>query len=185
MKIMMAGDETYGLARAIKERWTDTLSCSRKTGYDLTDPQVWSRVAEESLNYEVFINCSALWRFNQSLLVAKVWELWDSKKKSGQMIHIGSTADTGVRPGAWLYPVEKAALKSLNRNLSYSAIGNGRIRSTLLSTGYISTPKVEEKHPDKLKLDPYYIVDIIDWVIKQPKTVNINEISLDPIQAKL
>ncbi len=100
------------------------------------------------------------------------------------MIHIGSTADTGHRPGAWLYPVEKAALKTLNRNLTYSAIGNGRIRSTLLTTGYISTPKVEDKHPDKLKLNPYYIVDTIEWILRQPEGVNINELSLDPIQAK-
>ena len=183
MRFIMAGDEAYGLGQAIKAQWPSVHSCSRKTGYDLSDPATWARVAEESLDYDVFINCSALWRFNQSLLASKVWEVWEAKKKIGHMIHIGSTADTGIRPGAWMYPVEKAALKTLNRNLTYMAIGQGRIRSTLISPGYLSTPKVEDKHPDKVKLDPRYIVQVIDWVIQQPSGVNINEISLDPIQS--
>jgi NADP-dependent 3-hydroxy acid dehydrogenase YdfG len=180
----MAGDEQYGLGRALKARWPELRACSRKTGYDLSDPQTWNRVAEESLDYEVFLNCSSLWRFHQSLLAAKVWEIWDGKKKSGRMIHIGSTADTGVRAGAWMYPVEKSALKTLNRNLSYAAIGEGRILSTLISPGYLRTPKVEEKHPDRMKLDPEYIADVVEWVLKQPPEVQINEISLDPVQRR-
>lgn len=184
LKIIVAGDGEYGLGKALRARWPHARYCSRKTGYDLCDSSVQARFAEESLEYEVFINCSSLWRFNQSLLAAKVWEVWTERGKSGQMVHLGSTADTGFRGGAWMYPIEKSAIQTLNRNFSYSAIGSGRIRSTLISPGYISTEKVEQKHPTKVKLEPSYIVKVIEWVLNQPEDININEISLDPIQRK-
>lgn len=184
MKIIIAGDGEYGLGGALRRRWPEAKFCSRKTGYDLCQPEQWARLAEESLSFDVFISCSSLWRFHQSLLIAKVWETWKSQRKRGQMIHMGSTADTGLRGGTWMYPVEKSALKVLSRNLAYSAVGDGEIRSTLLSPGYLNTPKVESKHPERKKIDPEYIVDIIDWLIRQPPHININEISLDPVQAR-
>lgn len=183
-KVIIAGDQEYGLGQALKKQWPEAKLCSRKTGYDLCDDKAQNSFAEESLNFDVFINCSSLWKFNQTLLSAKVWDLWSEKSKEGHFIHLGSTADTGYRGGSWMYPIEKTALKTLNRNLSYSAIGNGKIKSTLISPGYLSTSKVNEKHPTKAKLQTAYIVEVIKWVLEQPHSVNINEISLDPIQAE-
>lgn len=39
-----------------------------------------------------------------------------------------------------------------------------------------------KKHPDRKLIDVEYIAEIILWLIRQPEYVNINEISLDPIQ---
>jgi NADP-dependent 3-hydroxy acid dehydrogenase YdfG len=39
-----------------------------------------------------------------------------------------------------------------------------------------------KKHPERKLIDTEYIAEIVLWLIKQPEYVNINEISLDPIQ---
>jgi NADP-dependent 3-hydroxy acid dehydrogenase YdfG len=40
-----------------------------------------------------------------------------------------------------------------------------------------------KKHPDRKLLDTSYIAELIVWLLNQPEYVNINEISLDPIQS--
>jgi NADP-dependent 3-hydroxy acid dehydrogenase YdfG len=39
-----------------------------------------------------------------------------------------------------------------------------------------------KKHPDRQLIDVEYIADVVLWLLNQPEYVNINEISLDPIQ---
>jgi NAD(P)-dependent dehydrogenase (short-subunit alcohol dehydrogenase family) len=181
MRIITTGNPTYGLAEAISRRLGGDFA-SRANGYDLCSDDGRKRFVETSHDYDVFINSAALWRFHQSLLLEAVWGSWSERGKTGHIISIGSTADTGVRSGKWLYPIEKKALKDLNRNMTYSSIGGNNIRVSLLSFGYLSTPKVEEKHPTKNKISCDQAVDIIEWVLKSPPTVNINEVSVDPLQ---
>ena len=45
-----------------------------ETGHDLCKRSVHQEIAEMSLEYDVFINCSALWRFNQTLLLQAVFK---------------------------------------------------------------------------------------------------------------
>ena len=42
----------------------------------------------------------------------------------------------------------------------------------------------QEKHPDRKCLDIKIAADYIKWLIDQPKHVNINELSIDPIQER-
>lgn len=181
MRTIVSGNPTYGLAEAIHRRLGGDFH-SRSNGFDLCSDHDRRRFVEASHGYDVFINCAALWRFHQSLLLEAVWDSWKNVGKTGHIISIGSTADTGVRGGKWLYPIEKKALKDLNRNLTYSAIGGSGIKVTLLSYGYLSTPNVEVKHPDKKKMTVDQAVDVIEWVLNAPPSLNINEVSLDPIQ---
>jgi len=104
------------------------------------------------------------------------------KNKSGYIINMGSTADTGVKGRTWRYPTEKKALKAYNRDLTYMTIGGSNIKTTLLSPGSLTTPSVIKKHPDRKLIDIEYVAETILWLINQPDYVNINEISLDPIQ---
>lgn len=181
MTTLTTGNPSYGLAQAIATVIGGDF-VSRSTGHDLTKDEVRKAVAEMSLGYDAFINCSALWRFHQSLVLETVWSRWKEAGKRGRIINIGSTADTGVRGGAWLYPIEKKALKDLSRNLTYSAIGGSGIAVTTISFGYLSTPSVERKHPDKKKIDPLDAARMVQWVLEQPLSININELSLDPVQ---
>jgi NADP-dependent 3-hydroxy acid dehydrogenase YdfG len=95
---------------------------------------------------------------------------------------MGSTADTGVKGRTWRYPTEKKALRDYNRDLTYMTAGGSNVKSTLLSPGSLTTENVMKKHPDRQLIDVEYIADVVLWLLNQPEYVNINEISLDPIQ---
>ena len=62
-------------------------------------------------------------------------------------------------------------------------LDKSNIKSTLISPGSLTTPSVMKKHPDRKLIDTSYIAEVILWLIQQPEYVNINEISLDPIQS--
>ena len=116
------------------------------------------------------------------MIAEQVYTKCIDKQKSAHIINIGSTADTGVKGRTWRYPTEKKALKDYNRDLTYMAIGGSNIKTTLISPGSLTTPSVMKKHPDRKLIDTDYIAELVLWLIKQPTYVNINEISLDPIQ---
>ena len=63
------------------------------------------------------------------------------------------------------------------------AQGGSNIKATCISPGSLTTPSVMKKHPDRKLIDTEYVAELILWLINQPEYVNINEISVDPIQA--
>jgi NADP-dependent 3-hydroxy acid dehydrogenase YdfG len=102
--------------------------------------------------------------------------------RKGHIINIGSTADTGVKGRTWRYPTEKKALKAYNRDLTYKAMGGSNIKTTLISPGSLTTTSVMKKHPDRKLIDVEYIAELVVWTINQPEYINVNELSIDPIQ---
>jgi NADP-dependent 3-hydroxy acid dehydrogenase YdfG len=156
---------------------------------DLSNLDEIRKFAQKSLEFDTYISCSCLFKFNQTLLLQAVVDCWRKNNHKGQIVVLGSTADTPVKGTEWLYPIEKKALKSYCRNLSFAALGgHGKppagYRITYLSPGYLDTPDANEKHPSVMKLELSYIAGMIEWILQQPLTVNISEISLDPIQEK-
>lgn len=184
MRILTTGNPAYGIAQAISEVIGGDFA-SRATGHDLCSDDGRNAFVEMSLGYDVVINSAALWRFNQSVLLEKLHTRWLEMGKKGHIISLGSTADTGTSGKSWLYPIEKKALRDLSRNLSYMAIGDCGIRVSYVSLGYVATPKVETKHPFKRKLQPNEVANLIKWVIDTPSHLNLNEISIDPIQTRV
>lgn len=183
MKILVTGNPNYGLAEGIKSHMGGDY-ISRSNGYDLCSDEGRNKAVEKSLEYNVFINNAALWRFNQTILLEKVWDAWKTNNHKGHIINIGSTADIIVRGTNWIYPNEKKALKAQSRNLStLSTWDCPNIRVTYIAFGSIDTPKVREKHPDRLFLTVDDASNTIKWVIDSPKHISINEISLDRIQS--
>lgn len=187
-KIIISGNKEYGLAKALFEKFPDARFISRTNeNYDLAKFDTRDEFAKISLDYDVFINCSALSNFRQTLLLQKVYQVWLENSKKGQIISFGSTADTPVKGTQWMYPIEKKALKSFCRNLSMASLGGhgsepSGIRITYLSMGYLATPNVEKKHPQVRKIDTGYIANLVEWVLSQPENVNLSEITIDPIQ---
>lgn len=188
-KMIVSGNATYGLGKSLSAKFPQAQFCSRTSGYDFLQESDRFRFAEESLSASVYISCSALDKFAQTLLLQTVVQTWEAKKHSGQIIVLGSSADTPVKGTSWIYPTEKKALRAYSRSLSQKVLGghgsasNG-IRVTYLSPGHLDTPEANKKHPEVLKLDCDYVTDVVAWLLSQPANINISELCLDPIQTK-
>lgn len=184
MKILIAGNPNYGLSKALKEKLSDADFCSRSHGnWDFSDPAMQRDFAQKSLNYDIVICVSCIWKFHQTLLVQEIAKLWMETKKEGYLIAIGSSADTPVKGTAWIYPAEKKALRAYCRQISQAIAGENTIpmKITYLSPGNMHTPKQDEKMPDTPKLDCDYVADVIKWLTVQPKDINISELCLDKV----
>ena len=188
-KILITGNRDYGLCEAICNLF-DTIddieyeTVSRSNGWILDKTEHQERLGEYLVenDFNIFINNSAMWKFHQTILAEVVHKKAMEAKHKCHMIHMGSTADTGVKGRSWRYPTEKKALRAFNRDLTYMAQGGSNIKTTLLSPGSLTTPNVIKKHPNRKLIDVEYIADVILWLLNQPEYVNINEISLDPVQ---
>lgn len=185
--IVVSGNSTYGLGKSLYKVFPDAKFCSRRNGFDFLKSQDRYLFAESTLAHSVYISCSGLEGFAQTLLVESVYRAWEKNNHHGHIIAIGSSADTPVKGVVTVYPIEKKSLRAYMRNLSQRVLGghgsrSNQIRTTYLSPGYLNTPAIEEKHPHIRKLDCDYVAEVIAWLLQQPKSVNLSEISLDPIQ---
>lgn len=188
-KIIVSGNKNYGLAKSIYEAYPKAKFLSRSNGdLDLTKDEDMEKFIQESINYDVYISCSYLPEFKQLILLAKLWAKWNSIKKKGQLIVLGSTADWVSQ--ARIYCAEKKALRDFCCRFGRNGSGGGPnlypgngIRITYLAPGMIDLPKQREKKGlDLAKLDPNYIVSVINWLIQQPENINIYELVMDPVQ---
>jgi NADP-dependent 3-hydroxy acid dehydrogenase YdfG len=188
-KILITGSRKYGLCEAICNLF-DTIpdieyeTASRSNGYHLDTNDGQKKLAEKYIegDFDVFINNSAIWKFQQVIVVEAVYNAMEEANRDGHIINIGSTADTGVKGRTWRYPTEKKALKAYNRDLTYKAMGGSNIKTTLISPGSLTTTSVMKKHPDRKLIDVEYIAELVVWTINQPEYINVNELSIDPIQ---
>ena len=188
-KVLITGNRNYGLCKSICNLFdtVDDISyttISRSNGWNLDVGPEQKRLADYFVDekFDIFINNSAIWKFHQIMIAEQVYAKCVEEKHSAHFIHMGSTADTGVKGRTWRYPTEKKALRDYNRDLTYMTMGGSNVKTTCLSPGSLTTPSVMKKHPDRKFLDTEYVADLILWLINQPDYVNINEISVDPIQ---
>jgi NAD(P)-dependent dehydrogenase (short-subunit alcohol dehydrogenase family) len=183
MKILMTGNANYGLAEKFSIVCPNTDFASRTNNYDLCNKDSRIRLAYDSLGYDVFINGSALYQFNQSLVLETVWKTWKENNKQGHIINIGSTVDRSTKGAEWIYPQEKKALKSMSHQYAMLGIwGGSGIRVSYISFGSLETKKVHEKHPDRKLMNVTQAAEYIKWIIDAPINININELHMDPIQ---
>jgi len=179
-KILIAGNSSYGLAYELAQLYPDAFFASRTTGYDLSTNNGQLKLAELVLDYDIFINCSALNKFSQTVLLDKVYKKCTENYTSPYIICIGSTTDRVKKGGAWLYNAEKKALRDYCNTLGINGVWQGGPKITLISLGTLSNMKF--KHPDRICLDITRAASYIKWLIEQPEDICINEISIDPLQ---
>ena len=185
MKILITGKRTYGVAQALFEHYPLATFIGRnESGHDLTDMAVQKDVAEISLEHDVFINCSALWRFNQTLLLQTVFQHCWEEKHPIHIINIGSTVERVTKGRVSNYGHDKEALK--NQSHEYSLVGvwneNAVVKCSYVSFGTMPTPNAMEQHPNRKKIELYEVADYIKWLVDQPKHLHVHELSVDPVQ---
>lgn len=182
MKILISGNRTYGLSAAIGRLYPGQVEfASRATGYDLTSHNGREAFAELSTSADVVVICAALWQFEQTVLLDSVSKACRKAGVAPHIIVVGSTTDRVKNGKAWLYNAEKKALRDYSNTLSLGGVwDSGLPKVSYISFGTLSNN--QEKHPDRKCLDIDEAAGYIKWLIEQPKYVNINELSIDPMQ---
>lgn len=180
MNVCITGNKLTGVSSALHSLYPDATFYSRSTGYDLTSGVDQKRCAEDAVNHDVFINCAALWKFNQTVLLDTVYKLAVERNPNLHIVCVGSTTDRVKNGKPWLYNAEKKALRDYCNTLSLGGVWGSTPKVTYISFGTLSNN--QSKHPDRRCMDLQSAALYIKWVIDQPKGVCINEISIDPMQ---
>jgi NADP-dependent 3-hydroxy acid dehydrogenase YdfG len=182
MKILISGNDQVGLSAAIGRLYPDEVTfASRTTGYDLCDHSAREAFSELSTTMDVVVVSAALWQFQQTVLLEHVSKANRAAGTAPHIIVIGSTTDRVKNGKAWLYNAEKKALRDFSNTLSIGGVWTeGLPKVSYISFGTLSNN--QEKHPDRKCMDIDEAAGYIKWLINQPKYVNINEISIDPMQ---
>ena len=179
--ILCTGNPEVGVASAISKRWPDTVFVGRTTwGYDLTENGYRSKLAEKALNFDVFINCSALWHFNQTMVLDTVYKDALRHLKRLHIVNLGSTTDRATKGSDWLYQQEKKALRSTSNAMGLKSIWQGGPKVSYVTFGTLENNA--HKHPERKTMTLDEAVDLIEYVINMPEHLSVNELSVDPLQ---
>jgi hypothetical protein len=183
MKILASGNPIQGIAKSLALVLDNIDFASRTNGFDLTKAEDQKKFADKAKDYDVVIINSALWKFNQTVLLDVVYKTLLEAKKPAHIVVIGSTTDRVKNGKAWLYNAEKKALRDYSNTLSISSVWGAAPKVSYISFGTLSNN--QEKHPDRKCMNIINAAEYIKWLINQPKNVNINEISIDPMQHEI
>jgi NADP-dependent 3-hydroxy acid dehydrogenase YdfG len=178
--MIIAGNKNYGLAKELYKYYPDAFFASRTTGFDLTNSTDQKKLADLVLENKVFINCSALWKFNQTVLLDIVYKKCLENSHRPYIINVGSTTDRVKKGGSWLYNAEKKALRDYSNTLGINGVWDKGPKVTLISFGSLSN--VQQKHPSRKCIPIDIAASYIKWILEQPESLCINEISIDPVQ---
>lgn len=181
-KILITGNPNFGLAKGLAGVFPKADFISKSTGCDLEYKDNMQAVAKRAIEYDVFVNNSALWNFKQTLLLELVWKEAEMAKKSLHIVCIGSTTDRATKGSAWIYQQEKKALRSYCNQLSLQSVWKEREvpRVSLISFGTLENNA--EKHPGRKCMSIVDAASYVKWIVEAPSNVNINEISVDRLQ---
>ena len=178
--ILISGNKNFGLAKELHVLYPTATFLSRESGYDLTKNDHQDAFAQFVTQFNTVIINSALWKFNQTVLLDKVYKKCIEEKHRPHIITIGSTTDRVKNGKPWLYNAEKKALRDYSNTLSLGGVWGEGPKITYISFGTMSNN--QDKHPDRKCIDISQAASYIKWIIDQPDDICINEISIDPKQ---
>lgn len=180
MKILISGNKNQGLAAELYKLYPDATFASRETGFELTQKKYREQFAQLAVEHDVVIVNAALWQFQQTVLLDAVYKALLEANKQAHIVCIGSTTDRVKNGKAWLYNAEKKALRDYSNTLAIAGVWGQAPKVSYISFGTLSNN--QHKHPDRKCITISSAAEYIKWLLDQPKCVNINEISIDPMQ---
>lgn len=181
--MIIAGNKNYGVAEGLSKIYPDATYCSRTTGYDFDNPETINIFAKKSCGHDVIILVSALWRFQQTLLLEKVYSKNAEKERQPLIVVLGSTVDRYHKGTTWIYQTEKKTLRQYADSLGKCGVHRSLPKVSLISFGTLSNK--QDKHEGRVCMDIDRAVSYIKWLIEQPRDLCINEISIDMLQDKV
>lgn len=185
MKIAMTGNRDKDLCKHIVELLEKNghkcVCYSRANGIDFNDPGAVRKVVDLVKDADVFINLYANFFFRQTLVAHELWHLWEKQNNSTKrIINIGSTTDNVRRGKTNRYHYEKLALKEWSNGFSLAGVWENKPKVTHLSIGTMENRSAD--NPGRKCLNMELVANYVKWIIDQPAEVNINFLSVDPIQ---
>ena len=180
--MIITGNPNEGLAQALHKIYPRAVFCSRSSGYDFTQTDHMFTFANECTKHDQIIINSALWRFHQTVLLDIVYKALYNAKTEAHVVCVGSTTDRTRKGQAWLYSAEKKALREYCNSLSLVGVWHSGPKVSYISFGTLTNN--QDKHPDRTCMNIDEAAHYIKWLLDQPKHVNINEISVDPMQER-
>ena len=179
--MLISGNKKSGLAKALYSLYPDAEFASRENGYDLVTKDGRETFASLAASHDTIVINAALWQFQQTVLLDTVYKKLVSSKSKAHVVVVGSTTDRVKNGKAWLYNAEKKALRDYSNTLSLGGVWSDHApKVSYISFGTLSNN--QHKHPDRKCMNIDDAAGYIKWLIDQPKYVNINEISIDPMQ---
>ena len=164
----------------------EVIPISREQG-DLRDKD-FLRTLVDKYNPSVVLNCAAVFEkgfyetFESNFLSASFLTLEFYKKmKSGHIINIcSSSANSSGWPGIdydrLTYNVSKSSLKKFSNMLQSSK--NNSVKVTTLEPAQINTKMLKHKSKNIIPIEPFYIVEVIHWILNQPDSVIISSMEI-------
>ncbi len=128
--------------------------------FDITDAGIRSRIAELSLEFEVFVNhaCSNK-PFSQVELLEEVFSKWKKVNHQGYIVSTGSYSTYSLKPHIRLYTAAKLALDTYSRQCSKWCENHpGTFRVSIIRPGILDSERSRAK-PSW----PGYGVDMQDY----------------------
>lgn len=181
--MIITGNPKQGVAEALYKLYPNAVFCSRETNQlDLTKTDHMFEFANMCTKHDIIILNSALWRFHQTVLLDIVYKALRNAKSEAHVVCIGSTTDRTSKGTTWLYNAEKKALRDYSNSLSLIGVWHSGPKISYISFGTLDNN--QDKHPDRKTMSRDKAASYIKWLLDQPKDVNINEISIDPIQER-
>ena len=148
MKMLVTGGNR-GLGQHLVEVFgADTVS--RATNLDITNEQAIKLIAQQSLNYDVFVNNAfdgppqeAWANFAQTNLYMAVYDKWKDAGKDGHIFNIGSVGEKHIvapEPRFETYRVAKSALSHASRQGTQAFKQNQiKFKTTLITPDRLDT----------------------------------------------
>jgi len=185
MKIAMTGNRNKDLCKYIVDRLEakghECVCFSRETGVDFNDDGNIKKIVELVEDADIFINLYANFFFRQTLIAHNLWHYWSEQNEGHKrIINIGSTTDNVRRGKTNRYHYEKLALKEWSNGFSIAGVWSNEPKVTHLSIGTMENRS--DDNPGRICLDMDLVASYVEWIIEQPKEININFLSVDPIQ---
>ena len=164
----------------------EVITISRDEG-DLRDKDFLKTLVDK-YNPSVVINCAGVYQrdfyetFESNFLSASFLTLEFYKKmKRGHIINICSSAANssgwkGIDYGRITYNVSKFSLKKFSNMLQSSK--NKSVKVTTLEPAQINTKMLKHKSKNIIPIEPFYIVEVIHWILNQPDSVIISSMEI-------
>jgi NADP-dependent 3-hydroxy acid dehydrogenase YdfG len=175
MKFVITG-HTSGLGNACYEYFKhdhQVTGLSRSNDYDLSrDLEMFV-----STDFDVYIN-NAYYEFAQTELLYRLFE--ENKYRECMIINIGSVSADGNKDTINRYAIHKASLEKACNQLQ---LIDSNCKVIHIKLGRINTPMTDHRS-NYPRIEPSYIVDVIDWIIQQPRQILIKNITVDIMHSR-